>query len=156
MMEKQAIHQGIASGFGALAGAFVAESIEHLLPWLMVTFAVIVCDLVVGIRKSLIMGEEVRFSRAVRATLGKTVSYFAFVVMVCMIDVAAGNTNLIDKWACLFVCFIEFTSIISNILRPKGIDVNLVKLIALGLSKATKVDKKDIEEVIEESHEKDN
>lgn len=153
-MEKQAIHQGVASGFGALAGAFVAESIQHLLPWLMVSFAVIICDLVVGIRKSLIMGEEVRFSRAVRATLGKCVSYFAFVVMVCMIDVAAGGEKLIDKWACLLVCFIEGTSIISNILRPKGIDVNLIKLIALGISKLSKVDKADIEEVIKKEEEK--
>lgn len=153
-MEKQAIHQGVASGFGALAGAFVAESIQHLLPWLMVSFAVIICDLVVGIRKSLIMGEEVRFSRAVRATLGKCVSYFAFVVMVCMIDVAAGGEKLIDKWACLLVCFIEGTSIISNILKPKGIDVNLIKLIALGISKLSRVDKADIEEVIKKEEEK--
>lgn len=153
-MEKQVIHQGIASGFGALAGAFVAESIQHLLPWLMVSFAVIICDLVVGIRKSLIMGEEVRFSRAVRATLGKCVSYFAFVVMVCMIDVAAGGEKLIDKWACLLVCFIEGTSIISNILRPKGIDVNLVKMIAIVFSKKFDVSKADIEEVIEKKDEK--
>jgi phage-related holin len=149
-MEKQVIHQGIASGFGALAGAFVAESIQHLLPWLMVSFAVIICDLVVGIRKSLIMGEEVRFSRAVRATLGKCVSYFAFVVMVCMIDVAAKSGQQLEKWMCLLICAVEGASILANILKPKGIDLNIGKVLALFVSKKTGIDKEEIEDLIKE------
>ena len=135
--------------FSTTVALFLNECLGHMLPWFAVSGAVILCDLIVGIRKSLMMGEEVRFSKACRRTLGKCITYFSFVMMVAMIDVAANGGGTIDKWACLLVCFIEFTSIVSNMLKPKGYDLNIVKLIGLGCSKVLKVDKKDIEEVIE-------
>ena len=95
------------------------------------------------------MNEEVRFSSACRRTIGKTVSYFTFVIMMAVIDVAAHGNGEIDKWACLLVCFIEFTSIISNILKPKGINLNLVELLAFGISKKIDVKKEEIKEFIE-------
>lgn len=125
------------------------ESIGHMIPWLIVTGAVIVCDLIFGIRKSLIMEEEVRFSSAVRRTMGKMVTYFSFVVMVAMIDVAAGGDRQIDKWACLTVCFIEGVSIIGNLLRPKGYNVNVIKAVSLFFSKKLGVD--GMEKVIEQT-----
>lgn len=152
-MEKSLVTHAVNSTFGATMSVFFADSISQMLPWLAVSFAVIVCDLIVGLRKSFLMEEEVRFSSAVRRTMGKMLTYFSFCVMVAMVDVAAHGGGTIDKYACLFVCFIECTSIISNILKPKGFDVNVIKLIALGLSKAFKVDKKDIEEVIEKETE---
>lgn len=136
-------------GYSTLFAAFLNESIGHIIPWMVATFFVILCDLVVGIRKSLLIGEEVRFSSACRRTIGKIVSYFTFVIMVAVIDVAAHGGGTIDKWACLAVCLIEFTSIISNILKPKGYDINLVKLIAIVFGKKFEVAKKDIEEVFE-------
>lgn len=131
-----------------ILGAFIQESIGHMIPWLIVSAAVIVCDLVVGIRKSWIMGEEVRFSTACRRTMGKMVSYFMFVIMVAVIDVAAHGGGSIDKWACLAVCLIEFSSIMSNILKPKGYDFNLVKFLSVVFGKKFDVDKKDLEEII--------
>lgn len=130
---------------------FIQESIVHMLPWLIVSAFVILCDLVVGIRKSWLMKEEVRFSSACRRTMGKMVSYFFFVIMVAVIDVAANGGGTIDKYACLSVCLIEFSSIMSNLLKPKGIDVNVIKLIALVFGKKLDVAKQDIEEIIEES-----
>lgn len=149
---KQSVIDGVTCGFAATATQFVQESIGHMIPWLMVTGAVIVCDLICGIRKSLMMGDEVRFSSACRRTLGKMVTYFAFVVMVAMIDVAAGNNGQIDKYACLLVCIIEGVSIIGNILRPKGINVDVVKAIALLFKAKLGVD--GVEEVIEKEEEK--
>lgn len=139
-------------GYYTILAGFLNESIGHILPWMIVAAAVILCDLVVGIRKSLLMGEEVRFSSACRRTMGKMVSYFMFVIMVAVIDVAAHGGGVIDKWACLAVCLIEFSSIMSNILKPKGYNINLVKLIALVFGKKFEVDRKDIEEVLEENH----
>lgn len=69
--------------------------------------------------------------------------------MMAVIDVAANGDGDIEKWACLLICFIEFTSIISNILKPKGYNINLVKLIALVFGKKFDVAKEDIEKVIE-------
>ena len=126
MNEKSLVSQGIQGSFAGIASAFITQTLEHMIPWLMVSAAVILCDLAFGVRKSLLMGEEVRFSRAVRNTMGKMVTYFAFVCMVCMICVASGEKYGIDIWACLLVCFIEGCSIIGNILKPKGINFNLL------------------------------
>lgn len=151
-MDKQFVVNGVTSGFAAIATQFVQESIGHMIPWLMVTGAVILCDLVFGIRKSLMLGEEVRFSSACRRTLGKAVTYFAFVLMVAMIDVAADGDKQIDKYACLLVCFIEGISIIGNLLKPKGYNVNVIKAIGLLFKNKWGVD--GVEEVIEKEENK--
>lgn len=148
-MEKPVIITASEGGYSAILAGFLNESIGHILPWMVVSAAVILCDLVVGIRKSLIMGEEVRFSSACRRTMGKMVSYFMFVIMVAVIDVAAHGGGVIDKYACLAVCLIEFSSIMSNILKPKGYNINLIKLVALVFGKKFDIAKKDVEEIIE-------
>lgn len=142
---------GIATegGYSMIFATFLQESIGHMIPWLVATFCVILCDLVVGLRKCLLMGEEVRFSSACRRTIGKTISYFMFVIMVAVIDVAAHGGGVIDKWACLAVCLVEFSSICSNILKPKGYNINLVKLIAVVFGHKFNVAKNDIEDIIE-------
>ena len=148
-MTKTVINNFSEGGFSVILAGFLQESIGHIIPWIIVAFVVILCDLVVGIRKSLMMGEEVRFSSACRRTLGKCVSYFMFVIMVAAIDVAAHGGGTIDKYACLTVCLIEFSSIMSNILKPKGYDVNFAKLIALIFGKKFEISKKEIEDVFE-------
>lgn len=151
---KEAIGQSVTGGFAALATAFVAESLSHMVPWLIASAAVILCDLCFGIRKSMMMGEEVRVSRAVRRTMGKMVTYFSFVCMVCMVSVAAGSDYGIDKWACLLVCGIEFMSIISNILKPKGYSLNVKAIVAAVFGRALGGSKKEYEDVINEEERK--
>lgn len=148
---KEDIITVTTGGFASIASAFVRESLSHMIPWLIVTLAVIVCDLAFGIRKSKMMSEEVRFSRACRRTMGKIVTYFSFVCMVCMINTASGGEYGIDKWSCLFVCFLEFCSIVSNILKPKGYTLNVKALLSAVIGKVAKVNKQDIEEIIEKN-----
>lgn len=147
-MQNNIITQSIPGGFSVIASSFIMQSLEHMIPWLIVTFSVIVCDLAFGIRKSLSMGEEVRFSSAIRRTMGKMVTYFAFVCMVVMINIASGNKWSIDVYSCLLVCFIEFCSIISNILKPKGYSFNLLKALGLFGKKVLDVEKEDINEIL--------
>lgn len=146
-MDKQIVVNSVTGGFAAVATQFVRESVGHMIPWLIVTGAVILCDLVCGIRKSLMMGEEVRFSSAVRRTMGKMVTYFAFVVMVAMIDVAAGASDKIDKYACLLVCFIEGISILGNLLKPKGYNINIIKAVDLLFRNRFKIE--GVEDLVE-------
>lgn len=127
-MEKSILATASEGGYSVIFASFLKESIGHIIPWMIVAACVILCDLVVGIRKSLLVGEKVRFSSACRRTLGKMVSYFMFVIMVAVIDVAANGGGTIDKYACLLVCFIEGCSIINNILKPKGLAIDLNKL----------------------------
>lgn len=150
-MEKSVMVTATEGGYSVVLATFLQESIGHIIPWLIVSFFVILCDLVVGIRKSLLMGEEVRFSSACRRTIGKLVSYFTFVIMVAVVDVAAHGGGEIDKWACLAVCLIEFSSIMSNILKPKGYDINLVKVIGVVFGKKFNVTKQEMEDIIEKN-----
>lgn len=144
--------QGI---FSAVAGNFVLESINQMIPWLIVMFAVILCDLATGWRRCLLMNEEVRFSRAWRATFGKMVTYFSFVVMVVFINVASGGGYAIDKWMILFICFIEVCSIISNLLKPKGYNINLASAISLFLKKVFSIDREDTKDLIQKNKEEE-
>lgn len=147
-MKENIITQSIPGGFAMIASSFIVLSLEHMIPWLIVSFAVIICDLAFGVRKSLLMNEEVRFSGAIRRTMGKMVTYFAFVCMVVMINIASGGKWNIDIYSCLFVCFIEFCSIISNILKPKGYDFNVLKALGIFCKKVFNVDKEDVSEII--------
>lgn len=143
-MEKSLLATASEGGYSVVFATFLRESIGHIIPWLIVAACVILCDLVVGIRKSLLMNEEVRFSSACRRTLGKMVSYFMFVIMVAVIDVASHGGGIIDKYACLLVCFIEGCSIINNILKPKGLSIDLNKLFNAIVGKKFGVDVKDV------------
>lgn len=147
-MKENIITQSIPGGFAVIASSFIMQSLEHMIPWLIVSFSVIICDLAFGVRKSLLMNEEVRFSGAIRRTMGKMVTYFAFVCMVVMINIASGDKWNIDIYSCLFVCFIEFCSIISNILKPKGYDFNILKALGVFCKKVFNVDKEDVSEII--------
>lgn len=138
-MEKSIALNAAEGGYSLIFATFLSECIGHIIPWLIVAACVILCDLVTGIRKSLLMGEEVRFSSACRRSLGKCVSYFMFVIMVAVIDVAAHGGELIDKWACLLVCFIEGCSIINNILKPKGLSLDVKKVIEILVGKKLNV-----------------
>lgn len=151
-MEKSMLATATEGGYSALFAAFLNESIGHIIPWMVVAACVILCDLFVGVRKSLLMGETVRFSSACRRSLGKCVSYFMFVIMVAVIDVAANGGGTIDKYACLLVCFIEGCSIINNILKPKGLSIDLNKLFGKITEKKFGV---DMEGVIKEDKKED-
>lgn len=150
---KEAIVHTATGGFAAIASAFVIESLQNMIPWLIVSCAVILCDLAFGVRKSMLMGEKVRFSRAIRATMGKMVTYFAFVCMVCMISVASHNEYPIDVYSCLLVCFIEGCSIVGNILKPKGYNFNLAAAIGVFAKKVFSVEKEDMKDVITKKEE---
>ncbi|MGL5937868.1 MAG: phage holin family protein [Phocaeicola sp.] len=127
-MVNKTVGQMAGLGFIATAGEFLGAGLKEMIPWLIVMVAVRMCDLISGVRKSVMMGEEVRFSSACRRTIGKIITYVAFVIVVVLVNNAAGGAMDIDHYACLLICFIEGSSIIANILRPKGYDFNMIKL----------------------------
>lgn len=122
----------------SLAAGFLSDVLSSMIPWLLVMGVVIMCDLAFGIRKSLKLGIHVSWSMAFRETMGKMVTYYAFVLMVCTIETASGHSYAIAQWSCLFVCGIEGVSIIGNMLKPYGITLSLKDVLTLGLSRLTK------------------
>ena len=122
----------------SLAAGVLSDVLSSMIPWLLVMGVVILCDLAFGIRKSLKLGIHVSWSMAFRETMGKMVTYYAFVLMVCTIEAASGHSYAIAQWSCLFVCGIEGVSIIGNMLKPYGITLSLKDVLTLGLSRLTK------------------
>lgn len=110
--------------FTPIAMAFIQQSINIMLPWLMVMFAVILTDLFAGIRKSHKLGIRISPTTAFRETFGKMIVYFSFVMMVAMIDVATGGSTVVARWACVVICVLEGGSILSNIMKPYGIVIS--------------------------------
>ena len=145
---NSSIYHQTSAGFAATASAFVVESIGLILPWLLVMGAVIVGDLIAGITKAIKLNEKVRFSRAVRDTLAKSCTYFAWVVMVCWVQVATGNDVPYAEYACMVVVFIEAVSVISNILKWHGYNLDFGKLVSIILAKKLGEDVHDMEGVV--------
>lgn len=124
MKFDNAVTQTTSGVFTPIAMSFIMDSIAIMIPWLIVMFAVIVTDLIAGVRKSIKIGVDVSPSTAFRETMGKMVTYFAWVIMVCLVEAAVGRGEGIAKWACLLVIAVEGGSIVSNLLKPYGIDIS--------------------------------
>lgn len=156
LVHNDSVQEAVNVGFLMVAWGFILDSLQKIIVWLIVMFSVIICDLIAGCRRSLMMNEEVRLSSALRRTMGKTVTYFSFVIMVVMISQAVGDNCHIDKWAILFVCFIEGSSIISNILRPKGYDINMVQVLSILTKRIFNIESEETKKIITKIKKEDN
>ena len=136
MKIPQPIVMTASAGVSTIAGAYLQQSLEIMVPWLIATFAVIVADLAAGIRKSHLLGVHVSPSTAFRETCGKIVVYFAVVMTAALVDVAANGGLAIAKWTCLLVMAVEGGSVFSNILKPYGITLSLKGLLKLLLKRS--------------------
>lgn len=149
-------YNSIGGGFGAIASAFVIESLEQMVGWLIALTAVVFCDLVAGISRLLKQKQKVRFSKACRDTLAKFTTYFAVVVCFAFIEVAAKTDVPIEKYACLFVIFIESCSIASNILKYHGYQLDLNKVLSIILKKKFDVETEDSNGIITKNDSNEN
>ena len=136
MKIPDSVTQGASWVFTPVAIAFIQQSIVIMIPWLIATFAVVLADLMSGIRKSRLLGVHVSPSTAIRETCAKIVTYFSFILAVAMIDVAAEGEMAIAKWSCLFIMVVEGSSVLSNILKPSGVPVSLKAVLKMILKRS--------------------
>ena len=138
---------------GSTALALLGESVEVMVPWMIVMTSVILADLAAGVRKSIKLGVKVSPSTAFRETVGKWIVYMAYVLAVSMIDVKAEWGMYFAKWACLAAIIFEGGSIVSNLLRPHGIIVSPLSIIKWLLRKTPIGDTDEVlkEDVISEA-----
>lgn len=138
---------------------FFNSTIQISIPWLIVMAAIIVLDLIVGVKKAIYVGEEVRLSSAIRRTLTKIICYFWLVFTLGFIDAAAKLDLSFTTWGCLIVCAIELSSTISNFLKMKGYKFNKEKGFDFLIRKTMKrigvdnLEKGEIGELIEKDEE---
>ena len=146
------------------AFAFLQEALIVMVPWAITMFFVILADLAAGLWKSYKLGIELRFSRGLRETMGKMLVYFAFVCMIACVNVAIAGDFQFAKYAALLVITIEFGSIVSNILKPHGINISLSAILKAILQKSPLpisceeadeiVKEENLEEIIKEEKQK--
>lgn len=144
--------------------AFLEESIVTMVPWLITMFSVVIADLAAGLWKSYKLRIPIRTSRAFRETMGKSVVYFAFVLMACFINSAANSDFNWAKWLTLFIILLEIGSMISNFLKPQGINLSMNAFIKAILTHSALpfscsnvdelVEKEDLESIRKEELEK--
>ena len=130
---------------------FLNDSIKDMIPWLITMFFVVIADLIAGVRKSLKLNIHVSVSMAFRVTMGKLITYTAFVLMVCMIDTASNHTMLLAKWGCLFIAFLEGISVIGNILKPMGIDLSMKSFLKIFANRVVHIDSEEASELVGEN-----
>lgn len=143
----------------ALLENFFNSTIQLSIPWLIVMAAVIVLDLIVGIKKAVFVGDDVKLSTAFRRTITKSVGYFWLVITVSLIDAATTIDFKITTWACLIVCVLELLSTVSNFLKIKGYKFNKEKGMDLFVRKTfekfnvIKFEKGELGELIQKDNE---
>ena len=111
---------GVVAGAGLTTTLllFFENSLEKMIPYFFICAIVIVLDLWFGVQAAKIRKEEVRVSRAIRRTLGKTVEYGAWAVLASSLAVATGY-EIIQTGLMLVVIGIECISIFQNWLTIK-------------------------------------
>lgn len=133
------------------AFAFLQEALIVMVPWAITMFTVVIADLAAGLWKSYKLGIEIRFSRGLRETMGKILVYFAFVCMIACINVAIAGEFQFARWAAGIIIGIEFGSIVSNILKPHGINISLSAILKALLQKSPlPITCEEAEEIIKE------
>ena len=113
--------------FNLLIEQFFNSTVQISIPWLIVMAAVIVLDLIVGVKRAIFVGEDVKISNAIRRTITKTIGYFWLVFTLGLIDSATKFELSFTTWGCLIVCGIELVSTASNFLKIKGYKFNKEK-----------------------------
>ena len=140
-----------SESFGAIAAAFVHDSLAAMIPWLFAMGAIVLLDLISGIGKCLKLRYKIAISKFCRDSIAKFTTYFGFVVAACMIQTAAELDFGLAKWCCLSVMTIEGVSIFGNIFKMKGYDLNFNKVIEILVSKRFGIDSDTLDGLLTES-----
>lgn len=119
------------AGLSATLLLFFENSLAKMLPYLFISCIVILLDLWFGVQAAKTRGEEIRWSRAIRRTVGKMFEYAAWAVLASSLAVATGY-EIIQTGLMLIVIGIECISIFQNWLttkKGKKVTVDLPKVV---------------------------
>jgi len=124
---------GVVAGAGLTTTLllFFENSLEKMIPYFFISLIVIGLDLWFGVQAAKTRGEDIRWSRAIRRTIGKAVEYFAWAVLASSLSVATGY-DIIQTGLMLIIIGIECISIFQNWLtvkKGKKVTVDLPKVV---------------------------
>ncbi len=132
MIQNQAIDSVSVMFHTTIASTIVAYSqsvAQQAVPWILPCVAVVLIDLIYGVRaakwrvKQGLSNERVSFSSAVRRTGVKILIYACWIIMSVACGIAFHITWMTATLMGI-ILFIEFCSIMSNMLEPSGKTLN--------------------------------
>lgn len=137
------------TGFSATLLLFFENSLEKMIPYFFICLVVIALDLWFGVQAARTRKEEVRVSRAIRRTLGKSFEYFCWAVLASSLAVATGY-EIIQTGLMLVVIGIECISIFQNwltIKKGKKVTVDVPAILEAAVSDKIGVDVRGVVKV---------
>ena len=158
LADQQSVRGTIASA-GAMSGIllFFQNSLQKLVPLMVIAAAVIVLDLIYGWKAAKKRGTEpVTISRALRRTIGKAVEYFCWCVLASTLGVALKMPTL-ENIIVIVVIGIECISIFQNwyyVHYKKAINIDVAKIGEEVIKDKTGIDVGDA--IQKENESKDN
>lgn len=122
----------VQGGAATLAVAFLQDTLDLAFPFLIVAGVVILVDLFFGVQAAHKRGEEVRASKALRRTIGKSVEYLSWVIIGATLAVAF-EWRPLSKWIIGVAISIELLSIVHNWLAIHGKKISGLDEFAKGI-----------------------
>lgn len=110
--------------FFAILGAAIVDFYSHLSGWLLLAAGLLLLDLRFGIKAARVRGEEIRFSRAWRRTINKSVDYLGWVTVAEMLSRTFGvslGKPVVSMGILMAIYIIELTSCLNNYFEYKGL-----------------------------------
>lgn len=149
-MRDNKIYVQVAGLGGAVLSTFLADSIEKMLPWLVVMTALIMCDLIAGVCKAWKLGERVTINRAIRDTTAKACTYYSGVVFACFFQVATSDDTEWCEIAAKIFSAVEGVSILRNIFQWHGYNLDGKALLSMILHRIFGGNREDYNGVVKD------
>lgn len=149
--ENMTVGQAIVEGtVSSMMVVFLHNTLYALIPYFFIIIAIVILDLVQGIRAAKKRKEEIRVSRAIRRTVSKLFEYVCWILFAGSLLTATSSQWLF--YVILVIPFVtEFYSIITNYLFASGKKItgfNLWKII--GGKLGIELDDVKVEDIEEE------
>lgn len=138
-----------------IASNYLVIAMQESIIWLLCMISLVLCDFIIGSIHSVRDGVSYRFSKAVRRTLGKVVTYVTIVLVAVLFEVATNYEYDIDKWVILLVAVVEASSILGHILAMRGYNLNWIKLLKLMVKKKYEVAEDEMRGIVEKKEEEE-
>ena len=141
----------------AVAVAFLKTAVLRMIPYSVPALALVILDLLYGIRAAKHRGERARLSTAVRRSTTKVFSYIIWLVLASTLALAF-HVNWLE-WGVLGLVYVnEMASIVGNYLETKGIELSMIDLYRMIIRKGAEkvglgVEKEEAEELIKPKNE---
>lgn len=108
----------------AVLGAAIVDFYAHLSGWLLLAAGLLLLDLRFGIKAARVRGETIRFSRAWRRTINKSVDYLGWVTVAEMLSRTFGvnlGKPVVSMGILMIIYLIELSSCLDNYFEYKGL-----------------------------------